>query len=133
MADSTRDKQSPFNLLLFSRAESLALLVLSVSLLVFIGIRIVQRSRPAGERIEITSTRTDFRHLINLNEATQDQLTLIPNIGPARADSIIKYRQSRQGGFHDIDDLKHVDGLNERIVEQIRPYLTVGPLERNSN
>jgi len=129
---STRDKRPPTSLLLFSRAESLALLVLSLSLLVFIGIRISQRSRPAGGEIAITGTKTDFRHVINLNEATRDELTLVPGIGPVRADSIIQYR-SRQGCLQSVDELLSIDGLNKHLLEQIRSYLTVEPFGRNSN
>jgi len=128
----TRDTRLPSNLFLFSRAESLALLVLSVSLLIFAGIRIAQRSRPAGDEMSFAGTKSEFRYAINLNEATRGELTLVPGIGPARADSIILYRNSR-GAFRNVDELLSVKGLNANVLEQIRSYLAVEPSERVSN
>ncbi len=49
-------------------------------------------------------------YLIDLNNATGAELTLIPGIGPKLAKEIIRVRESR-GGFCSLDELKMVKGI----------------------
>jgi competence protein ComEA len=61
---------------------------------------------------------------IDVNRATARELQEIPNIGKARAASIIEER--RKGPFQSVDDLKRVPGIKERLVARLGPYITVG-------
>ena len=61
---------------------------------------------------------------ININTATAEELDLLPDIGPKRAQAIVAYRQA-YGPFSAPEDLLHVDGIGEIILEKIRPYITV--------
>ncbi|MBZ0106513.1 MAG: helix-hairpin-helix domain-containing protein [Sulfuricella denitrificans] len=63
--------------------------------------------------------------LVNLNNATQAQLESVKGIGPAKARSIIDYR-NKMGPFRSVDDLKKVTGFGEKTVARMRPELTVG-------
>jgi competence protein ComEA len=62
---------------------------------------------------------------VNINTATASQLEALPSIGPVLAGRIIAYREEH-GPFQSVDDLAKVDGISRRIVEQLRPLVTVG-------
>ena len=61
---------------------------------------------------------------IDLNTADTDTLQRLPGIGPALAERIVKDRAAN-GPFATVDDLTRVEGIGEKTVEAIRPYVTV--------
>ena len=62
--------------------------------------------------------------ILNPNLAPADSLELLPGIGPALADSIVKYRAIHS--FDSLEDLLRVHGIGPRTLEKIKPYLEVG-------
>ncbi|MGM0785968.1 MAG: helix-hairpin-helix domain-containing protein [Pseudomonadota bacterium] len=58
---------------------------------------------------------TPFRHCINLNSASAEQLDALPHIGPARADDIIEGRP-----WGEVDALSRISGLGPSRVGDIR-------------
>ncbi len=64
--------------------------------------------------------------LINLNEATEEDLLTIPGIDQLLADNIIQYRE-KFGYFLSVTELKYIDGVSDRIYRQIMNYVTVSP------
>jgi competence protein ComEA len=74
----------------------------------------VKSSAPAGEGV------------VNLNDATEQQLTLLPGVGPAKARGIVAYRHGRP--FRRAEDLIKVKGIGRKTFGRLRPYVTtVGP------
>ncbi|MBN1878917.1 helix-hairpin-helix domain-containing protein [bacterium] len=65
---------------------------------------------------------------IDLNQATQTQLELIPGIGPATASRIILER-NRRGGFRTVNDLLKIRGIGRKTLRKIEKYLII---ERNN-
>lgn len=61
---------------------------------------------------------------LNINTATAEELTSLPNIGPSRAAAIVDYRDSA-GPFGSVDDLKNVSGIGEKITDSIRDLVEV--------
>ena len=61
---------------------------------------------------------------ININSADSSQLQTINGIGPSTAEKIIRYRTSK-GAFKSIDDLKKVNGIGDKKLEKLRPYVTI--------
>ena len=61
--------------------------------------------------------------LININTASKEELKTIPGIGDSKAEAIIKYR-NEVGNFKDISELKNVNGIGEKLYEEIKIYLT---------
>jgi competence protein ComEA len=61
--------------------------------------------------------------VVNLNTASEQQLQLLPRIGPAKARAIIKHR-SRQK-FKATSDLVQVKGIGRKTFRMLRPYLSV--------
>ena len=63
-------------------------------------------------------------NLININTSSLEELIKIPNIGEAKAKSIINYRDTN-GLFSKIDDIKNVSGIGESLFDKIKEYITV--------
>jgi competence ComEA-like helix-hairpin-helix protein len=62
---------------------------------------------------------------IDLNRATKSQLDVLPGIGPVLAGRIIEYRQ-RQGGFHNVSELRAVTGIGPKRYASLRDLVVVG-------
>ena len=57
------------------------------------------------------------------NFSPADSLELLPGIGPVLAKRIVEYRQTHR--FDSLADLKNVDGVGEKLLETIAPYLRI--------
>jgi len=57
--------------------------------------------------------------LISINTASVGDLDKLPGIGPAIAQRIIDYRE-KMGGFKDINEIKLVSGIGEKLYAQIK-------------
>ncbi len=64
--------------------------------------------------------------LVDLNSATEHELQLLPNVGPAIAARIVAERE-KNGPYARVDDLARVPGVGERTVRRLRDHATVGP------
>jgi len=62
--------------------------------------------------------------IININTATEAELTTLPGIGPAKAKAIITHRQT-VGPFKTVDDLGLVKGIGKGTVARLRDRITV--------
>lgn len=63
--------------------------------------------------------------LINVNQATADELTELPGIGPSKAKAIIQYRE-KYGPFQKMDELLEVKGIGSKILDKMRSKITLG-------
>lgn len=61
---------------------------------------------------------------ININTATLRELKALEDIGTAKAEAIIAYREEN-GGFSSVDELVNVTGIGNATLENIRRYITV--------
>jgi len=62
---------------------------------------------------------------ININLATQSELTDLPGIGNVLAARIVDYRRMH-GDFTRIEDIRNVSGIGEKRYETIYDKITVG-------
>ncbi len=60
--------------------------------------------------------------LLDLNDATAEELACLPGIGPVKAEAIIA-RRAELGGFQTQEDILSVPGLGEATLEKISPYI----------
>ncbi len=63
---------------------------------------------------------------VNINQASQQVLEKLPNIGPAMARRIIDYRAAK-GGFKKTDELSRVKGIGPKRLSQLMEHVTVDP------
>jgi competence protein ComEA len=62
--------------------------------------------------------------VVNINDATAEQLQLLPRIGPALSQRIVDFREAN-GPFSSPEELVAVKGIGERSLAGMQPYLTV--------
>jgi len=62
--------------------------------------------------------------LMNVNDATPGDLTTLPGIGEVTAERIVAYR-TEHGPFKSVDDLIQVKGIGQKVLEKIRPLVTI--------
>lgn len=85
------------------------------------GLAAAARPASSGEPPRVTAP---LRKLINVNTAGQGELELLPGIGPALAKRIIEHRTTK-GAFKRVDDLDAVKGIGPKILERLRPQVSV--------
>ena len=68
--------------------------------------------------LQNVSTNTETK-IVRINTATAEQLDTLNGIGPAMAQRIIDYR-TQNGGFKNIEELKLVSGIGDKLFEKIK-------------
>ncbi len=63
--------------------------------------------------------------LININTASVQELVMLHALSESAAQNIVSYREN-YGRFLSLWELLEVDGITERILDEIWPYITVG-------
>ena len=62
---------------------------------------------------------------VNINTATAEELATLNGIGKAKAEAIVDHRTTH-GNFANVEDLTKVKGIGDKIIEKIKPEITVG-------
>ncbi|NMH74999.1 ComEA family DNA-binding protein [Bacillus sp. RO2] len=62
--------------------------------------------------------------LVNINTATEEELTSLTGIGPSKAKAIIDHRTDN-GLFKNIEDIMQVTGIGQKSFEKLRNEITV--------
>ena len=75
---------------------------------------------PAGKK----SNRKQIAGKLNLNTANEEQLQLLPTVGPAKAERIVAWR-AKNGGFKRTADLRRVKGFGYKTFKKLEPYLDI--------
>lgn len=73
----------------------------------------------------LSSVENTFVGKININTATEEELEILPGIGPTAAKNIIKYRMEN-GVFMGIEDIQKVAGIGPVTYEKIKFLITIG-------
>ena len=64
--------------------------------------------------------------VVNIQTASEAQLTLLPGVGPTRAAAIVEYRADHP--FHRVEDIMRVRGIGRAMFRRMRSHITVeGP------
>ena len=61
---------------------------------------------------------------VNINRADLNELQTLPNIGPAKAQNIIDYRNSN-GKFQTINDILYVNGIGSKTFDSLKDLICV--------
>jgi competence ComEA-like helix-hairpin-helix protein len=61
---------------------------------------------------------------VDINNATLDELQLLPRVGPSLAARINAHRQ--ESPFSSLDELEQIRGIGVLTLSRIRPHATVG-------
>jgi len=61
---------------------------------------------------------------VNINTADVEELATLPGIGSTKAEAIVQYRKTI-GNFKKIEDLTEVKGIGDKMVDKIKPEVTI--------
>lgn len=68
-------------------------------------------------------SHSENKGLVNINQATREELMTLPGIGEAKADMIITYREEH-GKFASIEDIKNISGIKDGVFNKICDLIT---------
>ena len=69
---------------------------------------------------------TQYTGVVNLNQASQEELDRLPGVGSKAAERILEHRQKQP--FQRVEELVRVKGFGKKKFEKLKPYLTLtGP------
>lgn len=68
-------------------------------------------------------SHSENKGLVNINQATREELMTLPGIGEAKADMIITYREDH-GKFASIEDIKNISGIKDGVFNKICDLIT---------
>lgn len=81
--------------------------------------------KSGADNSEDSSKSNELKNKININTATEDELSEnLSGVGNAIAKRIIEYRE-HNGGFSNIEDIKNVSGIGEKMFEKIKDSICV--------
>ncbi len=81
------------------------------------------QERTEGENVD-AGEKTASGQKINLNTAGAEQLTELPGIGTARAESIIEYRKN-VGKFQSVEEIMNISGIGQAMFDKIKDRIMV--------
>ena len=77
----------------------------------------------AGENVTNGTEKNSNSSIVNINNATVEELSTLPGIGTAIAERIVAYR-TQNGKFENIEDLKNVTGIGDSKFNNIKDFVT---------
>lgn len=96
----------------------------ALCLAALIGVSSVALPASAQEAEEASAGETQTAQ-IDLNHASETELTALPGVGPSRARAIVAYRERRP--FRRVEEVMRVRGIGRATFRQMRAMLTVSP------
>lgn len=78
---------------------------------------------PVSDKPAATKDANGLSGTLNLNDASMNELMLLPGVGPALAERIVSYREKRS--FAKTTHLKRVRGIGDATYAKMKKYLRV--------
>ncbi len=91
--------------------------IAAAALAVCLALFLVTSALAAGNERSISG-------VVNVNAATAEELSLLPGVGPAKAQAIIRWR-TEHGAFKRVEDLSQVKGIGDKQLEKMRPHVAL--------
>lgn len=89
-------------------------------------IKLASSNNMSAESSEsISETYSKEKGKVNINTADAAHLSLLPGVGEVIAQRIIDYR-SEHGNYSSLEDLLFVEGIGEKKLQKILPYISLG-------
>jgi competence protein ComEA len=109
---------------LIARGEQFVLVLLGLGVVAGIGYRTIEYMGVGSEPVEVVpAAAPSFQ--IDVNSADWVTLSIVPGVGEKLARRIVAERDRRGGRFTSLDELKSVAGIKDKVLDHLRPYLTI--------
>jgi competence ComEA-like helix-hairpin-helix protein len=76
------------------------------------------------EELRGKPAKKELNGRLNLNTASEEQLMMLPSVGPSKAERIVVWRK-KNGGFKRVADLRRVKGFGYRTFKRLEPFLDI--------
>lgn len=113
------------------KSEKILLGITTIFLCVLLGLywQDTEGQNPPGITVETEVEAAQSEILpdvtpLNLNQATEEELTTLPGIGPTLARRIVEYR-GENGPFDTVEEITEVSGIGEKTLEKFRSRVRV--------
>jgi competence protein ComEA len=73
----------------------------------------------------VQAQSTTAKPRVNINTASASELESLPRIGPKVAQRIVDFR-TKNGNFKKVEEIMKVQGIGEKVFDQIKGLITVG-------
>jgi competence protein ComEA len=80
-------------------------------------------AKPAPSPPAKSQVAASAQGVVNINTASEEQLRLLPRVGPTKAKRISQYRAKQK--FKTTWDLMRVKGIGRKTFRRLRPFLAV--------
>jgi len=87
-----------------------------------------QRVLPQPALPPVETVAAPISSLVDVNNASEQEIAAIPGVGPLLAKKSIKFRESIKG-FQSVEDFAQALGLKPHILEQIRSLVVISPIK----
>ncbi len=102
----------------------IACLTLVLSLVSITGMAQTEKSKSQTSSSQKSGVKKLPSKPIDINSATEKQLTLLPGVGPRTAERIIEARP-----FKSVQELRKVKGIGAKKFEGLEPHVVCGKKE----
>ncbi len=103
---------------MFRRSHIATALVLALAL-AGVAAAPLSAAGPAPQKAGASEARP-----VDINTADSAALESVPGIGKSLSQRILAFRD-KNGPFQSVDDLLKIQGIGEKSIQKLRPYLTV--------
>jgi competence ComEA-like helix-hairpin-helix protein len=108
---------------LIERSEQTIVAILALAVVAGVLWRAAEYHRVGREPLEPIPPSDGPTYRVNVNRADWVLLTLVPGIGEKTARKIVAKRDELGGRFADLEQLREVDGIGEKVLAKLRRYL----------
>ena len=98
---------------------AVALFVAGILILGTLGFGLIRFTVSDGES---DKTENKSSVIININTASEEELARLEGISDVLSKKIVDYRE-KNGKFNSVDDLKNVEGIGQKKIDNIRKYV----------
>ena len=88
------------------------------------GEQVEEALAPATSAPSSSASGAKNSETVNINTATESELTTLPGIGPSKAAAIIAYRDEH-GPFATPQDITNVTGIGDKTFERLEPFIAI--------
>lgn len=79
---------------------------------------------PRAQERPVTRQKSRSSIVVNVNEASVEELMQLPQVGAVMARRILEYRQTH-GPFKTIDELMQVKGIGQKKLAAMKPFIRI--------
>lgn len=108
-----------------NRNRSTLPLVLAALVVVWCAAAPLPAAAQEGAPAARSAAKSAPQGVVDVNTASEHELVAVPGIGESLARRIVQFRE-KNGPYQRIDDLLKVQGIGEKSLQKLRPFLSAG-------